>query len=128
MRSPKGGSGKLLELVRTGKIDGKISEIVFDEVLRHSGKLGLNPVSAAIKNTQIFKGILPAPDESTVKKCKKLVIDEGDAHILASCKEGKIKYLVTLDKKHLLVLNSKIKGLNIITPGGLIGIVEKIEY
>ena len=125
LRSKKGGSGKLLELARIGKIDGIISEIVFDEVLKHSGRLGFTTATAVVKNIQIFKEILPAPDESIVKKCKKMVIDEGDAHVLASCKERKIKHLVTLDKKHLLVLKGKIKGLNILTPGELVEVVKE---
>src|SRR3989344_2328851 len=67
LRSKKGGSGKLLELARIGKIDGIISEIVFDEVLKHSGRLGFTTATAVVKNIQIFKEILPAPDESLRK-------------------------------------------------------------
>lgn len=52
------------------------------------------------------------------------VIDEGDAHVLATCKEQNIKYLVTLDQKHLLILKGKINGLNILTPGELIKLLS----
>lgn len=48
------------------------------------------------------------------------MIDEGDAHVLATCFENGISCLVTLDKKHLLVLKGKVKGLTILTPGELI--------
>ncbi|KKT64884.1 MAG: hypothetical protein UW60_C0050G0007 [Candidatus Woesebacteria bacterium GW2011_GWA2_44_33] len=46
-------------------------------------------------------------------------------HILASCEQEKTGYLVTLDKKHLLVLRGKTKGLKIVTPGELIIMVKK---
>lgn len=53
--------------------------------------------------------VFTAPSEKDVRKCGKRVIDEGDAHDL-----------ITLDKKHLLVLKGKVKGLTILTPGELI--------
>ena len=36
----------------------------------------------------------------------RIVIDDGDAHVLASCEKEKVDFLVTLDKKHLLILKS----------------------
>lgn len=83
-------------------------------------KLGLTTSMAANLNLQIFDTILPSPSEKIVNRYKKVIIDEGDAHILATCEEEKIKCLVTLDRKHLLVLKGKIKGLKILTPGELI--------
>ena len=124
-RSPKGGSGELLRLVKEGKIKGEISEIILDEVLGHSGKLGLSTLVVARETIKLFKKILPAPNNANVEAVKKLVKDEGDAHILASCKEIKVKTLVTLDRKHLLVLKGKIKGLQILTPGELIELLKK---
>jgi len=125
LKSPKGGSGRLLELVKEGIVEGKISEIIFDEILKHSQKLTL-PISNTPKEIlNIFKEILPAPNENVVNRYKKIVIDEGDAHVLASCEDKKIKILVTLDKKHLLILKGKIKGLKIMTPGELIELLKK---
>lgn len=120
LKSPKGGSGKLLQFVKLGKIDGKISEVIYDEILKHHQKLGISKIKVEKKSTELFKKLIYRPKEEFVNFYKKKVIDDGDAHVLATCDEEKIKYLVTLDKKHLLVLKGKIKGLNILTPGELI--------
>lgn len=120
LRSPNGGSGKLLQLIGQGKIDGQISEIILDEILRHYKKLGISKNVVANNINNLFKKVLNAPGNSIVNKYKKIVIDEGDSHVLASCEESKIKYLVTLDKKHILVLKGKIKNLEILTSGELL--------
>ena len=120
LRSPSGGSGKLLQFIEQEKIDGKISEIIFDEILRHYQKLGIKKTKVQSEVVKLFKDFLSAPTNKMVKKYKNTVIDEGDCHVLASCEEEKIKYLVTLDKKHLLVLKGKIRNLEILTPGELI--------
>ncbi|EKE05041.1 MAG: hypothetical protein ACD_19C00426G0063 [uncultured bacterium] len=120
LRSPNGGSGKLLQFVKQGKINGKISEIIYDEILRHHKKLGISKNRIQTDVSKLFKDFLYAPTDKLVKKYKGVVIDEGDCHVLASCEEEKIRYLVTLDKKHLLILKGKIKGLSIFTPGELI--------
>lgn len=120
INSPKGGSAKTLSFVEKGLINGTISEVILDEILRHSGKFDISKNDIFNYTGNIFKKVLVAPSEIYVKKCGNKVIDEGDAHILATCLENNIPYLVTLDKKHLLVLKGKIKGLTILTPGELI--------
>ena len=118
--SPCGGSAKLLEWIKHGKISGFISEIVLDEVSRHANLVELSKESAVQKVQKIFTTISPAPYQSTVKAYQHLVIDYGDAHILASCQELKTNFLVTLDKKHLLVLQEKVKTVKIVSPKQLI--------
>ena len=125
LRSPEGGSGKLLLFVRKSLIEGRISEIIFDEVLGHSKQLGLSTNFVGKKCLKLFGTLLPSPNEELVIKYKKIVIDEGDAHVLASCFEAKVKFLATLDRKHLLVLKGKIRGLKIVTPGELIELLSK---
>ncbi len=120
LKSPKGGSGKLLQFVKSNKIDGKISEVIYDEILKHHQKLGIPKVKVEKESLKLFKKLIYRPEEKLVNFYKKKVTDDGDAHVLATCDQEKIKYLVTLDKKHLLVLKGKIKGLNILTPGELI--------
>lgn len=127
LRSPKGASGFLLKLVSEKKIDGEISEIIFDEILRHSEKLGLEKKYTAYSLLRIFPKVLDAPSIKTVDLYKKIVFDEGDAHVLASCRENKINCLVTLDKKHLLILKGKVKTLDILTPGELVGLLKRIK-
>lgn len=120
INSPKGGSALLLNLVKTKKLNGIVSEIIFDEILRHSSKFGLTKEEVSNFSFGIFSEISVAPTNSEVKRYFKTVVDEGDAHVLASCFKEKVDYLVTLDKKHLLILKGKIKGLKIITPGELL--------
>lgn len=120
INSPMGGSSRVLSFVEKGLIEGLISEVIFDEVLRHSGKFDISKNEIFNYVGNIFKKVLTAPSEGYVEKCNKRVMDEGDAHILATCLENNIPYLVTLDKRHLLVLRRKIKGLVILTPGELI--------
>jgi len=125
INSSKGGSSKVLALAKKKKIAGCISEIILDEVLRHAEKFNLTKKEILKYCVSTFSGVSPAPDENTVKKYQKIVVDEGDAHVLASCENEKVGYLVTLDKKHLLVLKGKIKGLKILTPGEFIKVSEK---
>ncbi|MBL7036270.1 putative toxin-antitoxin system toxin component, PIN family [Candidatus Microgenomates bacterium] len=124
LRSPNGGSGKLLDFVGEKLINGQISEIILDEILKHSQKLGIPKTTAQKKCLKYFEPILSEPGLKKVDKYTKKVIDEGDAHVLASYEEGSCNYLVTLDKKHLLSLKGKIKGFNIYTPGELIQLLK----
>ena len=118
LRSKNGASGELLRLVKIGKIDGLISQIIFDEIIRHSEKLGLNPKSVTERVLNIFtKNIFKPPLEKTVETYYSKVSDPGDAHVLASYEEEHCDILITLDKKHLLILQGKIKGINIYSPG-----------
>ena len=120
LRSPHGGSGELLRLVRIKKIKGQISEIVADEIIRHAGKLGLNKKNLGSKLTAIFGGYYPAPQKLIVESFYGVVADVGDAHLLASCQENEATCLVSLDKKHILCLKGKIKNLRIVSPAELI--------
>mgnify|MGYP001557847958 CR=1 FL=1 len=125
INSPKGGSSKVLGLAKKKKITGFISEIILDEVLRHAKKIDLTKKEILKYCLDTFSEVSPAPDGNTVKRYQKIVVDEGDAHVLASCENEKASYLLTLDKKHLLVLKGKIKGLKILTPGEFIEESEK---
>ncbi len=118
--SVNGESAKLLKYVKENKIKGIISEIIYDEVMRKSEKTGLSPNEIKRKLFLIFDNIKKAPDENLVKKFNNIVIDLGDSHVLASSIETDADFLVTLDKKHLLVLDQKIKGLKIVSPKQLI--------
>lgn len=125
LRSPGGGSGELLRLIKLEKIEGEISEVIQDEILRHYKKLGLLKLKVEKDLKKLFPNLILSPNKKTVEKYKKVVIDEGDSHVLATCDREKIKYLVTLDKKHLLILKGKIKGLHIFTPGEFIEFLSK---
>lgn len=123
LKNSAGGSGKLLSLSKIGKINGVISEIVLDEVLRHTAEIDLRsaPIRMAMKD--IFSQVHTAPEKEGIARFTKIVVDPGDAHVLASCYGARVDFLVTLDKKHLLVLQKKIKWVKIVSPGELIGIL-----
>lgn len=118
LRSKNGASGELLRLISIGKINGLVSQMIFNEVIRHCEKLDLDPKSVTNQVLSIFeKNITKSPNEKTVEIYSPKVTDPGDAHVLASYIEEDCDALVTLDKKHLLILQGKIKGINIFSPG-----------
>lgn len=123
LHSPKGGSAKLIRYCQQKKISGVISEVVLDEIRRNLVKIKITPIK--VKRVILsFENIMPAPSHSLVKRYQRLVIDPGDGHILASADEAKVKYLVSLDKHHILVLAPKITKFNIVNPKQLITKIE----
>jgi predicted nucleic acid-binding protein len=118
LASHTGGSGKVLSWVRDGKIQGIISEIIVDEVMRHHSKLGI-PASRVREAIDTFS-TTRAPSDKTVRGFETIVIDVGDAHVLASSRENHVEFLVTLDQKHLLVLQKHIREFSIVSPKELI--------
>lgn len=118
LKSPFGGSAKLLNWCKDKKIQGIISEIIIDEIIRNISKIGLSrEVTADLGSLFDIK---IAPQKEKVEYFKGIVTDFGDAHVLASCTEENVEFLVTLDKKHLLVLKNKVKIFKIVSPGELI--------
>lgn len=121
--STTGGSARLLKDVKEKQINGVISEIIVDEVLRHTAKIGKprSTIEQSIKS--VFPIVLATPARALVHKYKEKVVDQGDAHVLASCDELETNYLVTLDKKHLLSIAGSIKKFRIVSPGQLISLL-----
>lgn len=118
LKSPFGGSAKLLSWCKNRKIRGLISEIILDEIVRNTPKIGLSrKVTADLGSLFDIK---IAPQKEEIEFFRGIVTDFGDAHVLASCKEENAEFLVTLDKKHLLVLKNKVKIFKIVSPGELI--------
>ena len=125
LNSPSGGSAKLLRQAKEKQIIGIISEIIIDEVLRHSDKLKKSKSEIDKNLKMIFSSINQAPSAPEVEKWQKVVIDAGDAHVLAAAKESNSRFLVTLDQKHLLILQNKVKKFRIVSPKQLI---EYLKY
>ncbi len=117
LKSPQGGSGKLIYWAKKGKIRAMISEIVADEVQRHLNKLAIK--KEKFLKTLIYFEILPAPTKLAPKYLN-IVKDVGDAHLFTSAQQAGCDYLVSLDKKHVLSLKSKIKKFVIASPAELI--------
>jgi len=122
LHSPSGGSAKVLNWSKKGKIKGIISEVVLDEIRRHADKINLTPKTLEKKIGE-FVVILPAPPENI--KYRRIVKDFGDIHLFSSSEEIKVDYLVSLDKKHVLSLVKKIKKFKILSPGELIREIGK---
>ncbi len=119
LHSPTGGSSKVLKWSKEKKIKGIISETIYNEVLKHADKLRLD--RKEIHNKLLsFARIYPAPKKQTVEKFKSVIMDYGDAHVLASYEELHCSALVSLDKKHILILKGKVKDINIFSPGEFI--------
>lgn len=123
LKSPLGGSGKILKWGRQKKIKALASELILDEVLRNMVRVGLTEDQIAKSAKEIFL-IVPAPGASLVKNFYKISVNVGDSHVLAGSTETKADFLVTLDKKHLLVLKDRIKTFKIVSPGELIEILS----
>ena len=111
--SPDGGSGKLLSWVKSEKITGVIRETILDETKRHLEKY-----------EPIFREIAPAPNKTSVEKYQKIVVDPGDAHLFATAQETGTNYLVSLDKKHVLSLQGKVKKPKLVSPKELIELLS----
>jgi len=120
LSSAKGGSAKLLNFVRENRIKGIISDIILDEVERRAEKIGKTEEFAQKETLKIFKFILSPPSLEAVEKFSNIVSDQGDQHVLASAREAKSNYLVSLDKKHILSLKNKIRKFKICSPKELI--------
>ena len=90
-----------------------------DEVQRNIDKVGLRKKDIK-RIVEIFQRICSEPKKSTVLSFYKLIVDCGDAHVLASAKEEKAEFLVSLDKKHILILRNKIRKVKIVSPADLI--------
>lgn len=124
LKSPSGGSAKLLKWSKKGVIKGTISEVIFDEILRNIPKIGLEKETVSKKVPTIFSYISKAPPKYLVEVYQKITVDPGDAHILASSYKSQVNFMVTLDKKHLLVLKGKVKKVKIVSPAKLIEILS----
>jgi predicted nucleic acid-binding protein len=118
-RSPNGASGTLLSWIKQQKITGVISEIVWNEVLRNTHHVGLSRENIKQWMIQYFLTIT-APKQSNFAPYQKKVVEAGDIHLFVSAEESKSDYLVSLDKKHVLVLQKQMKDFRIVSPGELI--------
>lgn len=125
LASPNGGSAKLLELCRTGRIHGVLSKTILHESLSHAEKLQLKPEQVAREAKKCFRTILPAPDTSLIDALEYVPPDPDDIHLLVSSKEISADYLVTLDQRHLLKNASVIKDVAVVSPKQLIRHLQK---
>lgn len=122
LKSPGGGSAKLLAWIKKHKIKGVISQIILDEILRNLIRLDLQ--RGRVETVLASLLVVPAPLGSNVREFNKIVVDVGDSHVLASALEVKADYLVTLDKKHILILKDRVKKFKVVSPAELIKLLN----
>ena len=124
-RSSRGGSWKLLGLLKKNRFQGIISEAILDEALKHADKIPMEKERFRHEIERYFPKILPAPEKQTVARYMDLTTDPGDAHLFATCQEAKATDLVSLDKHHVLSLQGKISEVIILTPKQLLEQIGK---
>lgn len=111
--SKTGGSLLLFNYIRIGKIKGITSQTVIEEIIDKTGKLKkskkemeqfIAESGLVVRKNITTEEILPYQN----------LIDIEDAHLITGAKLTKCKYLVSLDKKHLLRSDIKKKFLPLI--------------
>lgn len=122
--SKTGASAKLLKMAQEGDIKGVISEIVLDETVRHASKIGMTPEEIVKKVNKLGLELVSAPTKLS-KSYKNKVKDPGDVHLFTSAVESQSRYLISLDKKHVLSLRDQIRKPEILSPGEFLQILEK---
>ena len=115
-----GASHRLLFASHIKEIRGFISEEVLTEVSSKLHKTELSPseFDLFLAWTNLF--ILPKPKSSTKALFSSFVSDPNDLHIFASASQIKDSILVSLDKKHIISLKSKITHPHIMSPSDLL--------
>ena len=127
IKSPHGASGTLLQYGASKQFHACASELVFQEVFRHTNKLGLtdSQVLKIIRSTFFQPYIAPPPSKKLITKWTVKTTDPGDAHVLAACHLTLADFLVSLDKKHILNLAETINQFKIVTPLKMLRLIRQ---
>lgn len=107
-----GNCEKILDLVSLGRIDLVLSPAILNEtarVLRDKFERSDEEVRKTVR-LLLALSLIVEP-----KKPVKVLSYDPDNRVLECALEGKVDYLVTGDKKHLLVIGT-FKGAKIVTP------------
>ena len=121
--SPNGGSSQLLKYVQLSKIAGITSQTVIEEILEEDKFKRIKKSKREIKQFVADSRLIVRKSITTgeIEPYQGLV-DIEDAHLIAGAKLTRCRYLVTLDKKHLLRpdIQEKFLPLKIVSPGQLL--------
>ena len=114
--SQTGASRAIFDASRDKKIICLSSEAVIEEIEPRLYKV--NKLLSEVLDLIHLSGILtlPYPDNQGIEKYKKIVTDPKDAHVFASSADIPHCVLVSLDKKHILSLSTKMKHPKIMSP------------
>lgn len=114
----RGGPREILDLIRGGQIELYVSPFILGEVrgvLKEKFSWDEERIQAAVEK---LKAALVKPEE-TISVIKK---DEDDNRILECGVEGKVQYIVSGDKQHVLPLKG-YEGIKILSPAQLLKII-----
>ena len=124
--SPKGGSAKLIKNTKVFNFTSIISQTVVDELVAKKEKIKKSEeeISQFISKNKIL--VRKSISLSEIKSLEGL-IDRDDARLIAGARLTKCRYLVTLDKKHLLRPDIKkhFRDIKILTPGEMLAILAE---
>lgn len=121
--SDKGGSAKILELIKKKKLAGFISPSIIEETKRNiRKKLSLKLLPKLEKLIKIV-GVQENFQPKDIIKYRRLV-DIKDLHVLVFTKSSCANFLITLDKKHFKT--EKLKNANL--PFKILTPKEFLEY
>lgn len=107
-----GSADQVVQFVRDGELEMVLSQFILDELTRvliQKFGLPLKSVQKAVQRFQRFATIVEPVLTIDIIKEK-----ENDNRILECAVAGKVDYLVTGDKRHILPLGS-IQGIPIVT-------------
>lgn len=117
INSNTGASQVILALSQKKKIAIYVSQIVINEAIRNiKKKLPENILLKFYKYLAVsnFEKIDFQKEEEVTKYANITV--EKDIHVIAGAYKTKAKYLITLDKKHLLKINNRDLPFQIVSP------------
>ena len=121
--SPNGGSSQLLKYIKLGKIASITSQTVIEEILEEDKFRKIKKSKEEIERF-IAKSKLIVRKSITTGEIEPYqgLVDIEDAHLIAGANLTRCRYLVTLDKKHLLRpdVQKRFLPLKIVSPGQLL--------
>lgn len=121
--SPTGGSSELFKLVNKGILKGITSQTVVEEILEEDKPSKLKKSKEELEQFILKTGLLIRKNITKQNLIPyQNLIDIEDAHLVAGANLTGCKYLVTLDKKHLLKddIQKRFLPLIIVSPKELL--------
>ena len=118
LASPTGGSGKLLEAGKLKKVRLIANPYVVQEASYHLDKLKLelDDLENLLSNHVVH--LMSDPSKQIIQKFEKITPDSNDAPIIAGSLLSRVDYLISLDKKHILIPRVKraLKPIKVVSP------------
>jgi len=118
LASPSGGSRKIFEAAYAKKIKIITSSYVIHEVSQNISKIGLDlqDLEKLLSKRTIVLVRDPSPD--LIYKLRKIIKDPQDAPVIAGAVISGAEFLISLDKKHILVpkIKKALRPMKVLSP------------